>query len=367
MNELKLNGRRKRILPNSSGIGPEYPSRFRTPGMGLLLSALLALVSMAAWSEEYEASGFVMRNYSPLSAIVGIPGRWPDGTDKMAEFSWNASSHSMAETGGTQELLLDGETHTLSARLQYRLTRRFQAGIDIPWISHSGGFMDGTIEAWHEFFGLPEGIRPFTPNNQLSYVFAANGTESLRFENSASGFGDIRLSGAFEAWGIDAPLDASYLRRMPLKLTFNVKVPTGDIDKLTGSGNTDLAAGLGVRSPRTPGARFNWWFDAGLVWPGDVDIAGLDTSGPIFYYDAARSWRLARPLDLLVQVAGNSPIYQAGINNIGRPVAQLGLGGLWHASKEFGLRFGFFEDIRSSSAPDFGFELTLIFSPSGKD
>jgi hypothetical protein len=135
---------------------------------------------------------------------------------------------------------------------------------------------------------------------------------------------------------------------------------------VTGNDNADLAAAIGARSPQRTGSRFNWWLDIGLAWPGDVEIDGLDPSGQIFYYDAALAWRVHRKFDVLMQVAGNSALYQSAIPMLGEPAAQIGMGGLWHISTSYGLRFGIFEDLRTETAPDFGIEITLIIKRFGK-
>jgi len=301
-----------------------------------------------------------MRNHAPFSALIGIPNRWPDGTDHSAELSWNTSNHSMLDvTDNSDEyLMLDGETQTLSARMQTRLSSKVQLGVDIPWLQHSGGYLDSVIDAWHDLFGLPEGIRPLTPNDQLNYVYEKNGVEVFQLDERKSGLGDIQIAMALDL-GTIGDSESSYLGRVPWKLTFNLKLPTGEVEKLTGSGNVDVAAGVGIRSPG--GARLDWWLDMGLVWPGDVDIVGLDSSGQIYYYDGAVAWRLLTNLDLLLQLAGHTALYQANVTMLGEPAMQLGVGAMWHVSDKFAMRFGFFEDLRAESAPDFGIELAFVF------
>jgi len=348
----------RRILPNLNGISPHL---FRIFAAILLAGIVAHTIGTPAIAGEFEASGFVLRNHSPFSAIIGIPGRWPDGTNDVAELSWNTSNHAMFEMKEPEYLLLDGETQTISVRWQRRLSKRVQLGIEIPWLKHSGGFLDNTIDAWHDLTGLPEGIRPQTDSNELRYVFAADGPDVLRFEDSTSGLGDIQASLAVDLGSFDESVDAGYLKRIPWKLKLSAEVPTGNIEKLTGNDNTDLAAGIGARSPHGAGSRFGWWLDIGLVWPGDVAIDGLDPSGQIFYYDTALAWRLHRKFDFLVQIAGSSAVYRSRIPMLGEPTAQIGVGGLWHISTNYGLRFGLFEDLRAETAPDFGIEITLIF------
>jgi hypothetical protein len=132
--EPSATGQQERIVPNPRRSGPQCWSRFETKGAALTVCALLWLIATPALAQDFEAGTFVMRNYSPLSAIVGVPGRWPDGTSTIAELSLNISNHSLAEAGYSDSQRLDGETHTLTARLQHRFFKRYQSGIEIPWI-----------------------------------------------------------------------------------------------------------------------------------------------------------------------------------------------------------------------------------------
>jgi hypothetical protein len=324
-----------------------------------MTSALIGLLTVPVYAQNFEASGFSMRNHAPLSALIGIPNRWPDGTDHSAELSWNTSNHAMLEVSGDEYLMLDGETQTLSARIQKNFSPRVQLGIDIPWLQHSGGYLDSFIDGWHGLFGLPEGIRPKTPDDDLTYVYENDGVQVLQMNERQSGLGDIQFAMGLDLGAIGNSESSSLPSRIPWKLTFNIKVPTGDVEKLTGSGSVDLAAGVGLRSPG--GSRLDWWLDMGLAWPGDVDILSLDASGQIYYYNAAVAWRALANFDLLLQLAGNTALYQANVTMLGEPALQLGIGAMWHVSDKYAMRFGFFEDLRAESAPDFGIEMAVIF------
>ncbi len=349
---------RLRILPNLAGAGPERVQIYRIAAI-IMSSAVIGVLTGPVCAQNFEASGFGMRNHAPFSALIGIPNRWPDGTEHSAELSWNTSNHAMLEVTDDERLMLDGETQTLSVRLQKRFSSRVQLGIDIPWLQHSGGYLDGVIEGWHDLFGLPEGIRPQTPDNDLMYVYEKNGVQLFQLDESKSGLGDIQLAMGLDLGAVGNSGSSSYLSRIPWKLAVNLKIPTGDPEKLTGSGNVDVAAGVGIRSPG--GSRLNWWLDMGLIWPGDVDIVGLDTAGQIYYYDTAVAWRLLTSLDLLLQLAGHTALYQSNVTMLGEPALQLAIGAMWHVSDKYAMRFGFFEDLRAESAPDFGIEISLIF------
>ncbi len=329
------------------------------------MAATIAISSIdTAGARERTATGFVMRNHAPFASLVGVPGRWPDWSDGLFDLTWNASSHAMSESSNAFSELTDGETHSLTARLQFDALRRLRIGFQLPWISHSGGFMDGPIDAWHDLFGLNEGIRPRLEQDQLNYVLQRDGTDVFRLDDSVSGVGDLHIGvagelGSFARYAEPGTV-SGYFQRVPWRMVLNVKLPTGDIDKLTGSGSSDFAVGLGWRTPPDAVGRIRWWFDMGIVFPGEVDIVGLDTVSQAFFYDAAMTIRIVRRLDAILQLAGNSALYSGDVSQLGNSSAQLAVGGLWHMTPGLGLRFGILEDILSESAPDFGIELALI-------
>lgn len=319
------------------------------PVAALTVLALWANAGVAA--DDAPATPFVMKNRAPFAALIGIPGRWPDATDRNAELSWNATSHAMSDGSGGFLVVADGETHSLTARFQLDAWRGWQIGVQLPWLRHSGGFMDSMIDTWHDLFNLNEGTRGRTGEDQLNYVLQQQQADIFRIDRSVSGIGDVEV-------GVSR--DLGTLFGAPWRLALNLKLPTGDVEKLTGSGSADFALGFGWRAPGTPGAKLRWWLDAGAVVPGDVDIVGLKTESLVYYYDAALTWRLLRRFDAILQLAGHSSLYAGNDTVLGEPAAQLAVGGLWHMSPRFGLRFGFFEDILAESAPDFGLELALL-------
>jgi len=126
-------------LPNAGGIGPAISRRVL---FAIVAAQVLLACGVSAVADEPAATGFVMQNRAPFAALIGIPGRWPDTSDNFAELAWNASSHAMSDTGDSFTVLADGETHTLTARMQIEAWRQWRVGVQLPWIKHSGGFLD---------------------------------------------------------------------------------------------------------------------------------------------------------------------------------------------------------------------------------
>ena len=330
-----------------------------TAMLGLSLLTMMAGAATGD-ADEPAATGFVMRNLAPFAALVGVPGRWPDASGYIADLTWNVANHSALESVDGFTTLTDGETQALTARLQFAATERLRIGLQLPWMRHSGGFLDSTIDNWHELLGLNEGIRPKLEQDQLSYVLRRNDTDVYRFDDSKSGIGDLQVGVTAELGSFARDADAGYWLRIPWRLTLNVKLPTGDVDKLTGSGHTDIGIGIGWRSPDDYPGRIRWWLDTGLLFPGGVDIAGLETASTVYYYDAAVTWRIFSRLDLIAQVAGHDGLYSGNFPVLNDDSMQLALGGLWHVTRKTSLRAGFYEDLLPESAPDFGIEIALL-------
>ena len=302
-----------------------------------------------------------MRNDSPFAAIIGIPGRWPDNSDRQLDVSFNIANHSIFRRCEEEFLLVDGETYRLQMRFQKRLHDRIKLGVSVPWISHSGGFLDSTIDTWHEITGLREGIRPERPQDELRYSYGRETFEIFGLDDSESGLGDTQVALAITLRRAEVTTSRAWPLRLPLTLLLNAELPTGDLDRLTGNDHTDYAAGLRVSAPQAT-SRLQWWADAGIAWPGDVDIAGLPPKDQVFYFDLAFSWRWLRNLDLILDVAGNSPLYRSEIKSLGDPAMQIAAGFAWHRADGSTIRVGFYEDLRAESASDFGLEVAFTFA-----
>src|SRR3989442_90071 len=55
--------------------------------------------------------------------------------------------------------ILDGETLRTVLNARVGLAPRIEVGIEMPFLVHSGGFLDGMIDSFHNRFRLPEGGR----------------------------------------------------------------------------------------------------------------------------------------------------------------------------------------------------------------
>lgn len=348
------------IVPNATSAGPDRaPARCARATLvaPLLAAALLAAAGGARAAGSADVERFPLVNRAPFTAILGVPSA---GGGAGVELSWDIASHAMAERAGDETILLDGETHALTLRWRAAVGERFAVAVELPWIAHGGGFLDGAIDDWHDAFGLSEGIRPELPRDDLRYVYTRGGAEIFRLDDATSGIGDLRTAATLRLAG-----SARGAPGWGLDLTAAVEWGTGDAAKLTGSGGTDLAAGLRLEAPRTAAGRLGWTAGAGVAFPGDADLPLPGPEDAIPYYDAALAWSALPALDLVLQLQGQGGGWRSGLDMLGGASLQLGGGIAWRFGPGFVLRVGVFEDVSTDTAPDFATELALAWRPGG--
>lgn len=294
---------------------------------------------------------FDTHNQSPLVQIYGLPGLGParvaDPGRTRLGVHFEAANHLVDAGAGAEILRLDGETHRTMLSVFRGLGRSAEIGIEMPYLTHSGGSLDRFIENWHDAFGLPQNGRDAIPSDQLLYSYRRDGIEHVRLTRPTSGVGDIRLGAAVqltraEDGGTDSALRAS------------LKLPTGDSAQLHGSGAADLAAwvSLACGRPACPGA-LSWYGGGGLLWLGSGDVLSELQRRGVAFGSAGAHWRVAPALTLTAQLDTHTPFYKnSDIRPLKAPSAQLILGGTWFIGPALGLEVAVAEDIVVDTAPD---------------
>ncbi len=178
-------------------------------------------------------------------------------------------------TPGRTAFVMDGETLRTSINLRVGVARHFEVGVEIPLLSHHAGFLDSVIDVYHDRFNLPDGGRAGFADDRFSAAYVGDG-QTLFFDRSpGTGLGDIVLSGRV------ALLRAGG-RRPAIAATLSAKVPTGDADRLRGSGAADYGASLQIS--RSFG-RSTLHAGLGYAVPGDWELApGLPLKDPRSQY-----------------------------------------------------------------------------------
>lgn len=308
-------------------------------------AVLLAWLGGGAGAQETEP--FRTRNLTPFIAVFGLPA-WQLATvgHRFGLTSELANDYRLSSVGG-DSLILDGETWRTSLQFSGRVNERWSYAVEVPYYEHSGGFLDNAIDAWHSTFHLPDGGRNARPNDVLLFRLADAGGVFYNLDERRQGLGDIQLSAARRVGN-----EGRYVLRATWKL------PTGEIDELSGSGSSDVALTL-LRPQRAlfrarPAGYF--WGVGGLGVGGahrirypQRDLVLLGVLGGSF-----KPWPRT---GLKVQLDVHTAFYDTPLPELGSTSTQIAFGGWRELGRRGVLEFAVDEDIAVSTAPDVAFHM----------
>lgn len=309
---------------------------------------LMLACPLTALGDSELQKPFLTSNLNPFVQAQGLPPTGSGGIVSKGALRWQmqteVANHFTESGNGAANINLDGETHRLTLALRYGVSERWELGIDIPYIRHTGGSLDSFIENWHDTFGLPNGGREDFVDDQLNFSIADPEGSNLALTRSTSGIGDVRLTGGYQ---LTEPDHSSWTLRASLKL------PTGDADKLTGSG----AAALFVSAQHSnnnlikhPDWHFHASVGAGYMQDGDL-LERLQENWMLFGSTTV-AWHATERMSLKAQLDIHSALYDSRFKELGDVAAQLIIGGSLRLGNSLLLDISVSEDIITDTSPD---------------
>ena len=312
---------------------------------------LVAIACAPALGDDAPLDAFPLRNHNPFLQVYGLPAFAthelvaPDGIDFSVAFDI-ANDMDDADRLG-EVLVIDAELRTLNLSIRRRVSERFEIGLDVPYLDFSGGFLDRVIYDFHDLVGLSNSTRD-GPNDLFQLYMEKNGVTLFDATKPSSGIGDLQVSAAL---------------RLGKKVTLRagVKAPTGDPDKLTGSGAADLSVGVYAGGAMTLLARdLSYSGFVGMLALGDGDVLPTLQRSAVPYAGLALRWRATERFALATQVYAQGPYLDAALDELGGNTFQLAFGGDYRfPSQRLLLRFAIAEDIAAAAAPDFAAHISL--------
>jgi len=324
--------------------------------------ALLGLLMLArpatAGSAANPLAPFTVSNQSPLVAGFGLPAQLdaelPAAGTWQGALRYDLASHYTENSNARESILLDGESQRLTLALGRSFAGGWNFGFEVPWVSHRGGTLDSFIEDWHDTFSLPQGGRDTAPKGRLEYRYVRDGVTLLEMTEGAAGVGDVALSCGWQASLETEPA------RTALAFGVRLKLPTGDSDRLLGSGSTDLALWLAGRAEEeSEEGAFAAWFALGGLAMTRGDILGGQQQPLAAFGRFGLGWSPARFISFKVQVDGNTSLYaDSDLDELGSALV-LTLGGSLILPAQLRLDLGVGEDLVVGASPDVVFHLAL--------
>lgn len=322
------------------------------------LFLLLPLLAAPAWAAPLDIVPFQTTNRSPVVQIFGLPApgtaRVLAPAENAVEFAVDTAQNFTHNNTSNEAILLDGESYRFNLNLRRGLAPRFEAGIDLPYLAHSGGFLDGFIEDWHDTFNLPQNGRDDAPHDRLLYSYVSDGKQEILVDDDAQGIGDIRLSAV---WQLSDPADAA---PWDAALHVSLKLPTGDSDDLLGSGSTDLALWLAAaRTWAGDGSAVALFGSLGAMGMTDGEVIEDRQNNLVGFATLGGGWRPLDRLVLKVQADGHTPCYDSDLPELGDPALLLTFGGDVALGDKTALEIAISEDIATETSPDIVIRLAL--------
>ena len=322
--------------------------------------ALLALIIAIAFpldSKADLASNRLLKtpNLDPLAILAHTPASQtaylvPEKTLQVS-LSQSLANNFVQSASKGEALWLDGESSATDVTLSYGLPNNLELSLAISYLRHSGGRLDKLINKWHQGFGLPSGDRHLVADNQLNYRWTENSKDLIHTRSSVSGVGDTVI-------GLGRNLRTSPGQRVTLRWALNL--PTGNSDKLVGSGATALStfliasrvlhfmpsssvAHLGV------GATF-----ANHLAESDIPHRGISASAY-----AGLATKVTEQLWLKTRITYAQGRFNSSIPELGKGKARLVFGGSFLLTPRRAIDLAVVEDISVGRSPDVSFHASF--------
>lgn len=283
------------------------------PGLGYLGFDPVAadILDRGEWQVDFvvTTSNTFAHSLEVEKALESRPGRQPLGLEQLRDIE--------SEKPGRGLFYLDGE-HTRGAFAARRgVGHGLQVEVVIPVIHFGGGFLDSTIEGFHETFSLGQAGRLGVPRDRFTAYVRAGDREVFLDRSPGAALGDAVLGARYD-------LRRGHLDpHVELALEGLVKLPTGDVDRLAGSGSPDFGVQLlGTRYFQ----RSCLHFSVGTAYLGPHDRFGLDAQTIV---SGMTAWEVAlgsKTTGLIQATVSQSPFGDLQSAEIDSASTQLTLG-----------------------------------------
>jgi hypothetical protein len=218
----------------------------------LPLAAALAIAALAAPDAPLgvRTPGTFRELFLDATSEDARPPRAPE-----LELRWTAANDwsvptSLVRNGTTVVVRADEEEQGIRLAMRAPLGR-VVAGAEVRLLAHGGGFLDGPIEAWHRATGFTNFERERWPRDGIHVRLGSPGAAPIvAVDGPRTGMGDVVL----RAGTVLAEGGASFRSgaRWAVSARADVKLPTGSLDRLGGSGAPDGGVALLATAELTP-------------------------------------------------------------------------------------------------------------------
>ena len=264
---------------------------------------------------------------------------------EKSQTSWSSSliitNALNIESNSDEDIYLDYEAYRFNFSYQYGLNAGWNLKIDVPLVYQSGGIFDSAIDSWHQFFGMPRGIRPTVENGQYDIQYSYRSQTMVGLNEESTRLGDIQIAMAH------AILDDE---STDLSVWASLKLPTGDEEKLTGNGASDIAAWFALNQQLAGRWLIN--MNAGAVVLGTDEYNNIPLSDYALYGHAMLGWLVTDAINIKLQLQAHTSYYEQSRLSILGDSYFLTFGGTITINRCNQIDLAFSEDIKVNASPD---------------
>lgn len=313
--------------------------RFRATRAPLGVAAAAFILTLGP--DCTNASPFQVRDQNPLLAGFelppALPAQWSEGERWRldAQFAWGSTAIVQADERET--LIADGETQEWRLSIGRALPNGYFVMAELPYRRTRGGVLDHFIDRWHDTFGLPEGARPELPQDALHILYRYDGTTLLDLRSPQAGFGDLTLR------------LGKRIAAAPLAAWLGLKLPTGDADRLTGSGGVGASAALAFEASFAD--RYTAFAQIGASYLSDGDRWPERQRNVVGSGLVGISARAFQRLTLTLQLDAHTAVFDSRQRFLG-DAALLSIGGAYDFAEGWSFSFAVVEDLAVDSTAD---------------
>ncbi len=310
--------------------------------------------SVTAWCNP----AYVPFNYAdmnPLTLHYGSPRVTTAGdlSNRRGQLQWTTdvsnTVHIQGMTSDNESLILDAETQRHAMTFEFAMSEKWNLLLELPFIRHGPGFLDGFIRDFHSSLGFPSGPRSGRGTGEFLIAYNRKGLEPLVIGRGQSGIGDVSVS-------MMRKLESGW--EDSLDIGFKLKFPSGRVSDLTGSGTYDIA--LWAAASKKLSHAFSHYLS--------LEATGVEKNGGLLpelrtdVYASATygiGWRYSELIELKMQVDARTSIYGgSAMRALGHSIA-LSIGGTLHFANGYDLDIAVVEDIDVGTSPDVVFHFNL--------
>jgi hypothetical protein len=283
-----------------------------------------------------------------------LPALSPDplargATDLRVAVDWG-SDWGIRGPEGDLAYLVDGEHRTLSVEVRRGVTERLTLGLRAPLHWRGAGVLDGVIDWWHRFAGLPDNDRFLYPTGRFRVEGKQVDGSPLAFTGTpGTGFGNLEASAL---WALVADPDGA-----AVALVGRIDLPTGTGPYASAGVHGALQAVAAL--PLVRG--LDLYPGLGATVASEDERDGIDYETLRAHGFLVLEWRASGSLSLLVEANGSSRLVT---NVLGYKPLQLHLriGAKLDLGPRTRLEAGFVEGLSVQNTTDFGVQSAVRFA-----